>query len=174
MYHKHQCAYIDYIRNDRVQKAKEKEIDSVPDKIVRYFADSCLDTVQTEIKPRSNINHKLETINKKPKTRNYSSLKDIGKKEIEEVAERYFVKPKFVEDKLDDLENYCSRVGKRYKNYLSALRNFVKKDAPIPPNPVPKMKPLPKLSPEESRKAKKTVGEMRANLSNILAKKNNA
>ncbi len=59
----------------------------------------------------------------------YSSIKSIGEKEIKEKAEKYQVPIAFVKSKIDDLENYCERTGRRYKNYLAALDNFVKKDA---------------------------------------------
>lgn len=59
------------------------------------------------------------------KKKKYSSLKDITKQDIEDIAEHYNVDPSFVALKFESLKNYCESKGKRYKNYKSALRNFV-------------------------------------------------
>jgi len=58
----------------------------------------------------------------------FSSLSDITETEIQQVAKDYQVTPAFVRNCFDDLKNYCDSKGKRYKNYLAALRNFVKGD----------------------------------------------
>lgn len=63
------------------------------------------------------------------KQKKYSSLKDIGEEEFRQVAGFYNVPLPFVRSCYDDLVNYCGAHGKRYKNYLMALRNFVKNDA---------------------------------------------
>lgn len=63
------------------------------------------------------------------KEKKYSSLKDLGEHEFEQVAELYQVPLPFVRSCYDSLENYCEAHGKKYKNYLAALRNFVKNDA---------------------------------------------
>lgn len=55
----------------------------------------------------------------------YSSLKDIEKVDLTEIAEKYKVSLGFVELQLEKLKNYCESKGRRYKNYKSALRNFV-------------------------------------------------
>jgi DNA-binding transcriptional regulator GbsR (MarR family) len=57
------------------------------------------------------------------------SLKDITEEDLIKISENYKVPLSFVKSKLDDLINYCESTGRRYKNYLAALRNFVKKDA---------------------------------------------
>lgn len=58
----------------------------------------------------------------------YSSLADITETEINQIAREYRTSPALVRNCLDDLRNYCDSRGKRYKNYLAALRNFVKGD----------------------------------------------
>ncbi len=58
-----------------------------------------------------------------------NDLKNISDREIETIAQRYQVPIAFVKSKQDDLINYVERTGKTYKNYLAALRNFVKQDA---------------------------------------------
>ena len=59
----------------------------------------------------------------------YSSLKDIGETEFAMIADTYKVSLPFVRSCYDTLVNYCESKGKTYRNYLAALRNFVKQDA---------------------------------------------
>lgn len=62
------------------------------------------------------------------------SLKDIKEEDVEKLAVKLTEKYKqrittaFVRSKLDDLENYCKRSGRRYKDYMAALENFCKGD----------------------------------------------
>ena len=74
---------------------------------------------------------KKDKNNKAPvvKRKKYSSLKDITETEFEKIADFYKVPLPFVRSSYDDLVNYCEAHGKPYKNYLSALRNFVKRGA---------------------------------------------
>jgi hypothetical protein len=79
-----------------------------------------------KIKPESTpIRRSL--VKKDPIKKKYSSLKDLGEKDFEEIAERYGVKTQFVRSKFEDLSNYCEAKNRRYSNYKAALRNFVKK-----------------------------------------------
>lgn len=55
----------------------------------------------------------------------YSSLKDILDADIEDIAQKYKVSSGFVRLQFEKLINYCESKGKTYKNYKSALRNFV-------------------------------------------------
>ena len=55
----------------------------------------------------------------------YSSLKDISEADISQIATEYKVSVGFVKLQLEKVRNYCSSKGKVYKNYKSALRNFV-------------------------------------------------
>ena len=66
---------------------------------------------------RTNI--KEEPI-KKNTGKKYSSISDI-----KEIAERYKTTVGFVLLQREKLINYCEAKGRRYKNYKSALRNFV-------------------------------------------------
>lgn len=67
-----------------------------------------------------------ETITKES---TFSKIKDLNEFDLEEISTAYSVPISFVASKLDDLQNYCESTGKRYRNYKSALRNWVKKDA---------------------------------------------
>jgi len=55
----------------------------------------------------------------------YSSLKDITELDLQEISEKYKVSLGFVKLQLEKLTNYCEAKGRVYKNYKSALRNFV-------------------------------------------------
>jgi hypothetical protein len=61
--------------------------------------------------------------------RKRTSLKKITEDDLTYIAEYYNVPLAFVKSKYDDLINYCERTGRSYKDYVAALRNFVKKDA---------------------------------------------
>ncbi len=77
-----------------------------------------------EIKREINKEKALIPLNGK-----HSSLTSIGEAEFQQIAEDYQVPLSFVISKFDDLQNYCLSKGKKYKDYLAALRNFVKQDA---------------------------------------------
>jgi hypothetical protein len=63
----------------------------------------------------------------------YSCLKDIGEPEFQQIADKYgdgspnFIN--FVRSKYDDMVNWAESTGKKKKNWLATLRNFVKSDA---------------------------------------------
>ncbi len=59
----------------------------------------------------------------------HSSLAGLSETEFQQIANDYQVPLSFVISKFDDLQNYCLSNGKKYKDYLAALRNFVKQDA---------------------------------------------
>ena len=55
----------------------------------------------------------------------YSSIKDITEEDMLEIASSYKVGLGFVKLQYEKMRNYCESKGKVYKNYKSALRNFV-------------------------------------------------
>lgn len=59
----------------------------------------------------------------------HSSLDDITEEVCQQIAKDYNLPLAFVVSKLDDLRNYCASKGKTYRNYIAALRNWVKRDA---------------------------------------------
>lgn len=60
----------------------------------------------------------------------YPSLTSLGEAEFQQIAEDYQVPIAFVRSKYDDLINYVpNRTRKPYRNYMVALRSFVKQDA---------------------------------------------
>lgn len=60
-FHAHFAAYVDYLGRDRVMEAKEKELDDIPENILKYF-----NQLITSYKPT--LNHKPKTINPKTET----------------------------------------------------------------------------------------------------------
>jgi len=128
IYHHHNCAYVDYIRNDRVASAKQKEIDNVPDEIVGYFNDICLNKVQTGFEQCSNLNHKPKTINQKEGGMGETKPTE---QQMEEIAEKYKVPLSFVLSKWEDVCNWEDEKPGRMKgrNWRLTLMNWVKRDA---------------------------------------------
>lgn len=55
----------------------------------------------------------------------YSSLENIKEEDLIELSNEYRVPIGFVKLKFETLKNYCESKGRTYKNYKSALRNFI-------------------------------------------------
>jgi hypothetical protein len=60
-----------------------------------------------------------------PVHKKYSSIDDVTVEDCNDISANYHVSVGFVQLQLEKLRNYCESKGKRYKNYKSALRNFV-------------------------------------------------
>jgi len=114
----------------------KKNVDFYQDKKIPSQSRVSKDTVQEEkdsVQESSKILFRRRGIRRtslrrtiKNNTRKkYSSIKDIQKADLIEIAEKYKVNLGFVELQLEKLRNYCESYNKRYKNYKSALRNFV-------------------------------------------------
>jgi len=136
IYHKHDCAYVDYVRNQRVEAAKEKEINSVPQEIIEYFNDFCLNKVKTNIKQSLNINHKSKIINQKQETtvprtgpKYLQELAALTEDVLVEISDKYQVSLSFVTSKKDDLENWVEEKPSRGRgrNFKRTLMKWVKK-----------------------------------------------
>jgi len=89
--------------------------------------DSTLNNKKTAKKQQINTNNKVKKVNKVNNI--YNSIKNLGENEFEEIAMSYKVPVSLVRSSYDDLVNYCQSKGKSYKNYMAALRNFVKGNA---------------------------------------------
>lgn len=74
------------------------------------------------------LNNKEKNIIKKEKSESYP-LKAITEDDLQEIASDYNVPLSLVTYCLDSMKNWCEAKGKRYSNYKSALRNWVKKEA---------------------------------------------
>ena len=55
----------------------------------------------------------------------YSHLEDIHDDDLQDISTNYNVPMYLVKLQHEQLTNYCESSGKKYKNYKSALRNFV-------------------------------------------------
>lgn len=101
------------------------------------------------------------------KSENFGSIKDIGEAQFTEIAEKYHVPMSLVLNSYDSLINYCEANGRRYKNYLAALRNFVKKDAETKGYKPMKKEPEERdytVSADDRAKARKVIEKMRERL----------
>jgi len=56
-------------------------------------------------------------------------IEQITDDAIKTIAEDYQVPESFVRSKVDDIKNYTASTGKKYKDYVATLRNWVKKDS---------------------------------------------
>jgi len=89
----------------------------------RTSANNDTKPVQTMHRTKESITK--EIITKDRKHKKYSSIRDIKPLDLQEIADRYKVSVGFVGLQFEKLKNYCESRGRRYKNYKSALRNFV-------------------------------------------------
>lgn len=76
-----------------------------------------------------NIANNITTLNNNNQGNKFSSIKEITQIEFQLIAKEYQVPLSFVVSKFDDLQNFCLSKDRVYKNYLAALRNFVKQDS---------------------------------------------
>lgn len=101
--------------------AKDRELALVPSNLIGdiYPLDTSIDT---SIDTTLNHNHnQLSIINNK--------IEDIKEEDILSISADYKVPESFVRSKIDDIKNYTASTGKKYKDYVATLRNWVKKDA---------------------------------------------
>jgi len=108
---------------EKLIRAKENELSNVPKELIEYKVS--IDTsIHTSIDTPNN--HKSKIINNK-----YNNINNILEEDISEIALKYNVPENFVKSKLDDMSNWIISIGKPnyYKNFYSALCNWVKKDA---------------------------------------------
>jgi len=117
-------------RGSKNERVLEKEKSSIPLNIKNalfyekeYRVSDNNDSVSS--KSDTTINHKSEIINNK-----YNNIEDLKEEDFQNIAEKYQVPISFVMSKLDDLINWHEKNPQKnhYKNYLSALRDWVKRD----------------------------------------------
>ncbi len=118
-----------------VYKTEEKEdkgLSKIKSRSVKSKEVRSLETKDTIINNTIEDYQYIYTEKDKKITKNfpskYSSINEITEKDLVEIAEKYHVSLGFVKLKLETLKNYCEAKGRRYKNYKSALRNFVLTD----------------------------------------------
>jgi len=75
------------------------------------------------------IQKKKETITKETIQKKYISIYELNDTHFEVIAKKYNVPIGFVKSKYDDMINWHESTGKKKKDWVATLRNFVKKDA---------------------------------------------
>ncbi len=127
------CKNNKYTNSPDNMKAYHRELSLVPSKVRSHFDSTVESSVDSTVGvlPTVTITHNSELItnNKGVVKGKYSKVEDISDIELEELSTDFDVPLSFVKSKLDDLTIYCESKGKTYKNYLAALRNFVKQDS---------------------------------------------
>lgn len=111
--------------------AYKREFDLLPDEIREMLIGYSY--------PIDRVSIPIEIRNKKSEIRNkekggvgektFSKIEDLDEEQIRDIAKEYQVPEAFVISKIDDLKNYCESTGKKYKNYRSTLKQWVKRDA---------------------------------------------
>lgn len=113
------------MRNPSIEDAKKKQLSSIPQEIASILSDSIhgVDTLVTGYK--ETVKEKEQVIRGIVK----GDLLDITEGVIKEICVDYQVPESFVRSKIDDIKNYTASTGKKYKDYVATLRNWVKRDA---------------------------------------------
>jgi len=112
---------------DKNKTAGDNEIASIPSDVKKTLLTDNTDRVSIGYGKgmHTPINHKSVIINK------YSKIEDVKEEDFLDISKKYQVPLSFVKSKLDDLINWHEKNPQKnyYKNYLSALRDWVKRDA---------------------------------------------
>lgn len=114
------------MRNPSIEEAKKKQLESLPKNILDILT-GCIqgvDTVVTESK--ETVTEKEQVIKGEIVKRGIGEITD---EVIAQVSQDYQVPESFVRSKVDDIQNYTASTGKKYKDYIATLRNWVKKDS---------------------------------------------
>lgn len=124
--------YYDPIRgeNNTLWKTRQKELDMIPQEVIEYFNQCSINPPSMGHSPSidgrngNGIGKGIGNGNKGGVGENKPT-----ESQLQEIADTYQVPLSFVLSKWDDIENYCASTGKKYKDYLATLRNWVKRDA---------------------------------------------
>lgn len=115
-------------------RAREKELSKIPAEIINALNTKVsyqgLGEGLPGVNPLTNtntnsFNNTRETV--KTKKKQYSLLEEITDVEISSVAQKYEVSPRIVKRVYEELVDYCEGKGKKYDNYLAALRSWVRR-----------------------------------------------
>jgi len=114
---------------DSFEKAIKKEIDLIPENIK-----NTLINVKEYPTPEVSVGYSWgtnSTCNNNNNNNKYNNIEDLKEEDFENISEKYQVPVSFVKSKLDDLINWHEKNPQKnhYKNYLSALRDWVKRDS---------------------------------------------
>ena len=119
----HSDKYNNYVTNDKMQVALQKELNIIPEEIKNNMNE--YDTsIDTSIYTPNN--HKSIIINNKS-VNTLGSIDCLTKEVCGEIATQYNVSQRNVQNLAEDLRLYCESKGKRYANYKSALQGWVRR-----------------------------------------------
>ena len=112
---------------DSFEKAIKKEIDLIPENIKNTLINA-----KEYPTPEVSVGYSWGTNSTCNNNNNnkYNNIEDLKEEDFENISEKYQVPVSFVKSKLDDLINWHEKNPQKnhYKNYLSALRDWVKRD----------------------------------------------
>jgi len=60
--------------------------------------------------------------------KDFSKIEDITEPVIQKLAEKYGVTTKYVEGKIEDMQDYTASTGKKYKDYKATLNLWIRRD----------------------------------------------
>lgn len=97
-------------------------------------------------------------------------LTQIPSEDLSEFTARFEVSVSGIKSKAEELSNYCTMHGKRYKNYKAFLLNAIKRDFKERP-PKKAVAPPEKKEDEITPEQRKKIDEMRADITRSLSLK---
>lgn len=110
---------------DSFEKAISKEISLIPENIKNTLINA-----KEYPTPEVTVGYSRGTNSNNNYNNNYNNIENLKEEDFQNIAEKYQVPISFVMSKLDDLINWHEKNPQKnhYKNYLSALRDWVKRD----------------------------------------------
>ena len=139
------------MRNPSIEEAQKKQLNNLPPQIKALFEkiqigldDIRLNSVEKQKEYLANIEkelgwvHPVTTLSTGYKVKEQEKdmvlgvvkgIEEISVEEIVKICEDYQVPEFFVRSKIDDMKNYVASTGKKYKDYVATLRNWVKRDS---------------------------------------------
>jgi hypothetical protein len=119
------------------------------------------------------INYKKITNNQ---TASLNYLRNINNETVKSLCRKFNVTEKCVLARADDVIDYCEKTGRKYKNYLAALRSFIKSHLAKYPDDIirPALNKQVELSvenrtPEDQERLNKKLADIKASLSKKMA-----
>lgn len=165
--------YGGYI-GEKLEKALEKEKNEIPNDVKDVLFSDKYDRVSIEYRGGIDtpINNKSKLINNNIKeTNKYNILSNISDDVLIEVSNEYNVTIEYLKQKIKDIDLYCQRTGKSYKNYKAVLQTWVRGDiekgkARFKPRVVETVMPniMKPKTPEEIENSNKKLQEIRDRL----------
>lgn len=86
------------------------------------------DSSVTQPRDESNARREENRIDKKRIEEKREYLRRVPQKDMDEFTKRFIASEKEIKGKAEDLELYCQRKGRTYKNYKALLLNALKRD----------------------------------------------